>query len=121
MRIRRVEIVPYALPLRAPLRTGAGTLHMRAGVLLRLTTDDGRIGLGDGFGERMGGVDATARSLRALARELVDRRIDSPGDYRECEAWIDELPDDAARAAADGALLDLSARTRSVSLAFRLS
>ncbi len=51
MKIAQLAWTPFALPLRQPIATGAGTalnlLHERRGVLIQLTTDAGVIGYGE--------------------------------------------------------------------------
>ena len=47
MRIASVEVIPYALPFRAPYVTARGSLERREMVLLRLRSDDGLTGLGE--------------------------------------------------------------------------
>lgn len=47
MRIAAVEVIPYALPFRAPYVTARGSLERREMVLLRLRSDDGLTGLGE--------------------------------------------------------------------------
>ena len=47
MRIAAVEVIPYALPFRAPYVTARGSLERREMVLLRLRSEDGLTGLGE--------------------------------------------------------------------------
>ncbi len=47
MRIASVEVIPYALPFRAPYVTARGSLDRRELVLLRLRSADGLAGLGE--------------------------------------------------------------------------
>ena len=47
MRLRSVEVIPYALPFKEPYVTARGTLDQREMVLLRLRTDEGLEGLGE--------------------------------------------------------------------------
>jgi L-alanine-DL-glutamate epimerase-like enolase superfamily enzyme len=47
VRIASVEVVPYALPFRAPYVTARGTLGRREMALLRLRDEDGLVGLGE--------------------------------------------------------------------------
>jgi o-succinylbenzoate synthase len=47
MRLRSVEVIPYALPFREPYVTARGTLTRREMVLLRLTDEEGVVGLGE--------------------------------------------------------------------------
>ena len=47
MKIRRVSWTPYKIPFKSDFRTSHGAIPVREGAILRLETDDGRIGLGD--------------------------------------------------------------------------
>jgi L-alanine-DL-glutamate epimerase-like enolase superfamily enzyme len=47
VRLRSVEVIPYALPFREPYVTARGRLEQREMVLLRLRTEDGLVGLGE--------------------------------------------------------------------------
>jgi len=47
VRLRSVEVIPYALPFREPYVTARGALTQREMVLLRLRTEDGMVGLGE--------------------------------------------------------------------------
>lgn len=75
MLIRRAEVIPYALPFRDPYVTARGTLERRELILFRLTTDEGRIGLGE----------TTALSLRG-GRALAEIAAELEGLAALCEA-----------------------------------
>lgn len=47
MRLASLEVIPYALPFRAPYVTARGRLERREMVLLRLRSDEGLEGLGE--------------------------------------------------------------------------
>lgn len=68
MRLTSVEVIPYALPFKRPYVTARGTLTRREMVLLRLTTEDGLVGLGEAVPLSMrGGV-----TLEQVVEELRD-------------------------------------------------
>jgi o-succinylbenzoate synthase len=46
-RIVGFRLDPYALPLKTPWRTAAGTVRLRRGWLVRVEDEDGTVGLGD--------------------------------------------------------------------------
>ncbi len=97
------RLVPFAVPLRAPLRLATGVLAERRGWLLRLEDADGRVGWGEcapfpGLSPESG--TAAHASLDAWTRGRDDAEL-SP----------------AARAAVDGARLDLAAQAAGVSMA----
>lgn len=76
MRLRSVEVIPYALPFKEPYVTARGTLQRREMVLLRLRDEDGVTGLGE----------AVPLALRGGATlEEVVRELEGWGDHREAE------------------------------------
>jgi o-succinylbenzoate synthase len=77
MKLAEVEVFPYALPFERPYVTARGTLDRRESVMVRLITDEGLVGLGEGVPRALrGGADAAAvgRAIRKGTRRL--RRAD---------------------------------------------
>ena len=112
MKIVRARVVPFALPLRAPLATAHGVLRERRGALLALDTDRGFTGLGEATPIAGFGVETPARSREAL-ETLAARSLGQ--DPRLLDALLDAAehaaPDaPCARAAFDSALHDLAAQ-----------
>lgn len=68
MRLASVEVVPYALPFREPYVTARGVLTQREMVLLRLTTDEGIVGLGEAVPLSLRG----GATLEQVVRELEE-------------------------------------------------
>ena len=111
MNVAAVRVIPVRLRFARPVRTAQGEFTGRASVLLELRDADGVAGYGEaapwpGFGTES--VDQAEASLRAVDRLL-------PGASLQPGAWpaaIGSLLADrpAARAALQGALLDLEAR-----------
>lgn len=133
MRITRVEVLPYRLPLAHPWHTAVGTLTDRAGFLVRLTDRDGWYGFGEASPVYWAGGESLARAAGALdaAAEWLGR-----GDgvnilhdtlcagARPCAptqppAALRHSP--AALCAVDTALLDLLARAAGRPVAALLS
>ncbi len=119
MRIVRARVVPFALPLRAPLATAHGVLRERRGALLALDTDRGLTGLGEATPIAGFAVEDTARSREALetlgemALGRDPRLLDGLLDAAELAA-----PDaPCARAAFDSAVHDLAAQADGLPLA----
>jgi o-succinylbenzoate synthase len=101
MRIRRVEVIPYALPFREPYVTAAGRLERREMALLRLYDEDGLVGLGEAVPLSLrGGV-----TLVEVVKELG--RLGERGSLDETAVAALSPP---ARCAALTALLDLRGR-----------
>lgn len=112
MRITTIEIIPIRLPLHEPFVISYGTFPDVPTVLVRLVTDDGFVGWGEGTpdavvtGETFGG---TVETLRVIAPALLGRDPrDRTGAMRAVEARIGAAP--TARAALDIALHDLAGR-----------
>ncbi len=72
MQFASVEVIPYALPFRAPYVTARGVLSRREMVLLRLRDADGVVGLGEA-------VPLSLRGGVSLARVVA-----------ELEGWAEE-------------------------------
>lgn len=66
MRIAAVEVIPYALPFRAPYVTARGRLERREMVLLRLRSEDGTTGLGEAVPLSLRGGATLARVVGEL-------------------------------------------------------
>jgi L-alanine-DL-glutamate epimerase-like enolase superfamily enzyme len=120
MAIERVEIVPYALPFREPYVTARGALHSREMVMLRLFDESGEIGLGEAVPLSMRGdkpIEEVERSLAKATARLVGLNLrDAPdGPLPQVASVVVELATSnrlgkPARAAVEGALLDLAAK-----------
>jgi o-succinylbenzoate synthase len=97
VRLRSVEVIPYALPFREPYVTARGRLEQREMVLLRLLDEEGLVGLGE----------AVPLSLRGGATLVqVVRELERFGESRD-EGMELSPP---ARCAVATALLDLRER-----------
>ena len=66
VRIASVEVIPYALPFRAPYVTARGSLDRREMVLLRLRSEDGLVGLGEAVPLSLRGGAPLARVVGEL-------------------------------------------------------
>lgn len=101
------RLLPFAIPLRVPLRLSTGILSERRGWLLRLEDADGRVGWGE------------CAPFPGLSRESLDDA------HASLDAWTRDRDDAAllpsARAAVDGARLDLTAQASDVSMARALN
>jgi L-alanine-DL-glutamate epimerase-like enolase superfamily enzyme len=101
MKIRSLEVTPFALPFKEPYVTARGRLERREMALLRLHTDEGVEGLGE----------AVPLSLRGASRlgEVVRELRGSDGELREGLS-------PPARAAIEMARLDLDGKLAGVPL-----
>jgi O-succinylbenzoate synthase len=105
MKIASVEVIPYALPFRAPYVTARGRLHRREMVLLRLRSDAGLVGLGEAVPLSLRGGAGLVQVVREL-EQLGER--DSLDEVTLRGNAIALSP--PARCAALTALLDLRGR-----------
>jgi o-succinylbenzoate synthase len=101
MRIASVEVVPYALPFRAPYVTALGRLDRREMALLRLRDEEGRVGLGEAVPLSLRGGASLAEVVGQLERLAQLDSLD--------EAAVGDSPglSAPARCAALTALMDL--------------
>ncbi|MBK7952467.1 MAG: o-succinylbenzoate synthase [Deltaproteobacteria bacterium] len=119
MRIVRAELRAFVLPLVAPLATAHGPIAERAGWLVTLEDEDGRIGQGEATPlPDFGGEDLAAcrAALRAALPTLVDgaaRTLDEA--LEQIEPSFAARP--VARAALESALAALAAQREGMTLA----
>ena len=119
MRVVRVAWLPFRIQYVAPFTTAHGSEQARLGAIIRVTTDDGRAGLGEAaplpaFGG--GTLDDTLAQVAQLAARLVGRDLDvalallDRLDYAEAGM-------SAAACGFDTALLDVKAQAVGLPLA----
>jgi L-Ala-D/L-Glu epimerase / N-acetyl-D-glutamate racemase len=111
--IAQIDVIPVKLPLREPFVISYATYPDVLSVLVRITTQDGRVGWGEATpdpnvtGETWGGTAATLRD--DLAPVLIGRDArDREAAVRALDARVEGVP--AAKAALDVALHDLVGR-----------
>src|SRR3954471_12536264 len=112
MRVVRIAWLPFRMPYAVPFTTAHGSESVRHGAIIRVTADDGRVGLGEAaplpaFGG--GTLDNTLAQIATLARGIAGRDLDA------ALALLDRLnyaqPGMSAAACGfDTALLDLRAQ-----------
>ena len=116
MRIRDVELTPFAIPFRRPVATARGGVALREGVVVRLVADDGT----EGVGEAAPHPHAAPEALALMRAQLIDAAVLLRGvDLAQADALIDAAGalGGAAAMGLDMALHDLVARLRGVPLA----
>lgn len=119
MRIERVESIPIEVPVRRPLKMAVATVNVRTCIVVRITTDEGLVGLGESVlalyfsGESL----ASAHDLIAnvYAEQLVGRDAGDVNAIRTLMRRI-SVHNNGARAAVEMALLDLIAQSASIPL-----
>jgi o-succinylbenzoate synthase len=105
MKIREVEVIPYALPFREPYVTAAGRLERREMVLLRLRDEEGLVGLGEA-------VPLSLRGGTKLQQVVAELEMLGGLEKLDEEALSSEQIElsPPARCATTTALLDLRGR-----------
>lgn len=116
MRIRDVELVPFAVPFRTPLATARGAVALREGVVVRLIADDGT----EGIGEAAPHPHAPPSAHALMRAQLVDAaELLQGADLARADDLLDAVRalGGAAAMGLDVALHDLVARRRGVPVA----
>ena len=82
MKITQVEAIPFAIPYAKPLRFASGEVHVAEHVLVRVTTDEGVVGVAEApprpftYGETQAGIIAVIGGIFApqvIGLTLTDR------------------------------------------------
>jgi L-Ala-D/L-Glu epimerase len=119
MRVVRVAWLPFRIPYVVPFTTAHGSEQARLGAIIRVTADDGRVGLGEAaplpaFGG--GTLDDTLAQITKLASHIAGHDLDAALalldrlDYAEAGM-------SAAACGFDTALLDVKAQVAGLPLA----
>lgn len=123
MKVSRIAWAPYRIPFVTPYETAHGSSTHRTGIVLRLESDSGFVGLGEANldpSRPEHDVETIFPRLEALARDILNT---DPEAYHEA---LEEhaTGDDAARAAhcaIETALADAGGRASGTSLAMLLA
>ena len=115
MKVTGLSWRTFRLPLRSPFRTANSTMTHREGLLLRMETASGVVGLGEASPHPAAGPE----TVRELAEALVRVGPQLVGAEVECLPEV-SLPAPLA-CAIDTAALDLLAKERDISVAALLS
>ena len=113
MKVNGLSWISFRLPLRAPFRTAGGEMTHREGLVLRLATDAGIVGLGEASPHPDAGPGA-ARALEAALARAAPRLLGTDVDRLGQQAA--ELPPSLA-CAIDTAACDALAQAEGVSVA----
>lgn len=109
MKIQTVEAIPYEIPMRKPLMFASGQMDKADHVLLRITTDDGIVGVADvpprpyTYGETQGGIISVVTNVFApflIGANPLDRSTIGAGLHRTIGNY-------AAKGAVDIAVWDI--------------
>lgn len=109
MQIKRVKVFKAAIPLKAPFRIALGVTEVAGNVFVKLETDEGLCGWGEGspFSAIVGETQATClAAARDLARLLIGKDpLDIEARVRELRAFLPHSP--TVLSAFDMALYDI--------------
>ena len=79
MRIGKIECIPVTIPIEAPILTSYGSLKSYARTIIRVHTEDGRVGYGDTSARVLPeAVSVLAPMLRGLSvwdLKRIERRL----------------------------------------------
>ncbi|MCP4567381.1 MAG: o-succinylbenzoate synthase [FCB group bacterium] len=120
MKIKSVEIKHYCRNFIKPLITSRGKVFERAGYVIRLTTDDGIIGLGEAaplIGFSPDSLDQTGESLFKAEGRLIEQTV--PDTLKQISSVVTGLisrTNPAARFGLETALADLAAQKANLPL-----
>ena len=119
LNIRRVDAIPVALPLKAPMKMANALITAAQNVLVRIEASDGTVGWGEAAsaptmtGDTLGGLVAAVRDH--LGPALIGKDAwQRPELMRELRHAL--LGNPGAHSAVEMALLDLAGRTAGVPL-----
>ncbi len=113
MKIVDIEAIPFEIPYRKPLRFASGEVHSARHVLVRVTTDDGVVGVAEApprpftYGETQAGIIAVIEQIFAPALvglTLLDREV-------AAERMGRTVGNPTAKSAIDMAMWDALGRT----------
>ncbi len=117
MRIRAAEVTELRWPLAVPLRTSRGALRERRGFVLALIAESGAVGLGEASPATWVGAEELDAARASLGEIAALCRAGTTREGRDLAVALAGRLTPAAAAALDGALLDLAARERGISVA----
>jgi L-alanine-DL-glutamate epimerase-like enolase superfamily enzyme len=122
VKIARIDLLPFDLPLRQPLQTAAGKIQSRSGILIKISDHQGNIGFGEatplpGFG--MESLSQRAIALQQMQPSLLGQEINDLRAIANLLTNFQRVP--AARHGIELALLDLLAININKSVAELLS
>jgi L-alanine-DL-glutamate epimerase-like enolase superfamily enzyme len=88
VRLSSVEVIPYALPFKAPYVTARGVLREREMVLLRVRDEDGVVGLGEAVPLALRGGVGLAKVVRELEEWAEHRRDEGLSAPARCAVTV---------------------------------
>jgi L-alanine-DL-glutamate epimerase-like enolase superfamily enzyme len=119
LKIDRIEAIPIEVPVRRPLKMAVATVYVRTCIVVRVTTDDGVVGLGESVLARYFSGESLASASDLIANEygpaLVGQDPTNVESHRKLMRQI-SVGNSGARAAVEMALLDITAQAAGIPL-----
>lgn len=119
MLIERVEAVPIEVPMVRPLKMAVATVSVRTCIVVRITTDDGVVGLGESVVARYFSGESLASAVDLIANVYTDHLVGAdPTELARHRATMRQISvgNSGARAAIEMALHDVVATAAGVPL-----
>ncbi len=103
----KYQLIPYNIKLTHPWNSASQSMHFRQGLLLRLVTQQGLIGMGDCAPLPEMGTETLLQAQQQLAKAL-NKTLDKKQPYPIAGTWLNGLKQyPASRFALESAILDL--------------
>ncbi len=118
MQIAQLEAIPISIPLHRPLKMAVATVHVRTCLVVRITTDDGVVGVGESVLARYFSGESHA-SAADFIRSITDALVGmDPSRLREIRHLMSRVAvfNHGAKAAVEMALHDVVAKAAGVPL-----
>jgi L-alanine-DL-glutamate epimerase-like enolase superfamily enzyme len=112
VKIARIEVFPVAVPMTRPLKMAVATVNERTSIVVRITTDDGVVGLGEAVVARYFSGESLASATDLIRNVFTEALMGrSASDLYESRALMRRIAvhNNAARAAVEMALHDIVA------------
>lgn len=119
MKIRKIEAIPVEVPVRRPLKMAVATVNVRTCIVVRVTTDNGIVGLGESVLARYFSGESLAGAVDLIANVYAPVLIGSdPGHLAEARKLMRliSVGNSGARAAVEMALVDIVAKSAGLPL-----
>jgi L-alanine-DL-glutamate epimerase-like enolase superfamily enzyme len=119
MKIDRIEAIPVEVPVTRPLTMAVATVNARTCIVVRITTDDGAVGIGESVVARYFTGESLASATDLVGGVLTEALIGrDPGDLNELRRLMRRIAvhNNGARAAVEMALHDLVAQAAGLPL-----
>jgi len=117
MNIREIEATPFRIPFVRPLAVGGSIVEARAGILIRLHDDDGRVGLGEVAPHPLASEAVPRRLMQSVAAAQEALRLPGPTELDAVLDWLEVVSSPAVRAGLEMACWDLAAQSARIPLA----